>query len=386
MRFGLLLTVLVLCSLASLATATRYRKWNELEGYTFAQYVKDYNKKYDEKSPEWMSRKIVFEARLASIMMFNTMTKGYRKGVNRFTDVSEEERKETAFGRTRSMRHLESQAEEQLFHRQLSDTKVTPQMLQDLPDHVDWRTKSVVTPVKDQGDCGSCWAFSAVSAIESHAAIQTNQLKTLSIEQLVDCVQNPDQCGGKGGCDGADSDLPYEYVQKFGITSEYKYSYSAYFGVESKCSYNKKTKAVEVMISGYKKVAKNDYDALLFTVATIGPVDVTVDATDFEDYESGVFNGCSGEEFVNLNHGVNIVGYGDDPIEGPYWLVRNSWGTTFGENGYIRIKRENDKVCKMDITPEDGNACAGDNEPIKCCGECGILYEGVYPTGVTVVG
>lgn len=168
-------------------------------------------------------------------------------------------------------------------------------MLQDLPDHVDWRTHSVVSPVKDQGHCGSCWAFSAVSTIESHAAIASGDLKTLSTEQLVDCVLNPDQCGGSGGCDGADSDLPYEYVAKYGITSEFKYSYSAYFGNASKCTYNTKTKTIEVSIEGYTKLLKNDYATMLTAVATIGPIDITIDASGFHDYESGVFSGCSQE-------------------------------------------------------------------------------------------
>jgi len=98
-----------------------------------------------------------------------------------------------------------------------------------LPKNVDWRDEGVVTPVKDQGHCGSCWAFSSVATIESHAAISSGSLKTLSTQQLVSCIPNPLVCGGAGGCAGAIPEMAFTYVQLYGITSEYKYSYSSYY-------------------------------------------------------------------------------------------------------------------------------------------------------------
>jgi len=124
----------------------------------------------------------------------------------------------------------------------------------------------------------------------------------------------------------------------------------------------------------------------LKAVATVGPISISVDASSFHDYESGIFTGCDANEHVDIDHAVQLVGYGTDPVHGDYWLVRNSWGTGYGENGYIRVKRESDPTCKTDITPLDGNSCAGYDAPVQTCGQCGILYDSAYPLGVEVVG
>jgi cathepsin L len=97
----------------------------------------------------------------------------------------------------------------------------------------------------------------------------------------------------------------------------------------------------------------------LNAVATLGPIAVSVDASHWHDYETGVFNGCDYKENMDVNHAVVMVGYGTDEQYGDYWLIRNSWGTHFGENGYIRLKREPEAICGTDYTPVDGTACAG---------------------------
>lgn len=171
-----------------------------------------------------------------------------------------------------------------------------------------------------------------------------------------------------------------------GLTSEFKYSYGSYFGDSGDCTFNNKTQTVEVKVGGFNKTISNNYSSMLWAVATIGPIDISIDASGFHDYESGVFTGCSDNEYVDINHGVNIVGYGTDEIEGDYWIVRNSWGTRFGEAGYIRVQRDSVPICKWDVTPLDGNACEGETEPIVACGQCGILQDGTYPVNVTVVG
>jgi len=105
-----------------------------------------------------------------------------------------------------------------------------------LPTNWDWRDQGVITPVKDQGHCGSCWAFASTATIEGHAAISSGSLKTLSTQQLVSCVTNPYTCGGTGGCGGAISELAFTYVQLYGQTSEFKYPYQSYFsGVTGAC-------------------------------------------------------------------------------------------------------------------------------------------------------
>lgn len=121
-------------------------------------------------------------------------------------------------------------------------------------------------------------------------------------------------------------------------------------------------------------------------VATAGPIVISVDASKWHDYESGVFSGCSYSENININHAVVLVGYGTNEVDGDYWIVRNSWGTKYGENGYIRVKRESETKCGTDYTPLQGVACEGFEVPSKVCGQCGILFDSSYPLGVRVVG
>jgi len=132
-----------------------------------------------------------------------------------------------------------------------------------LPAHVDWRDKGIVTPVKDQGHCGSCWAFASAAVIESHAAINSGSLKTLSTQQLVSCIPNPYKCGGAGGCGGSIPELAFSYVQLFGLTSEWKYSYSSYYSGDSGTCKNEELKPTsEVTVDGYVRLPVNSLDAL----------------------------------------------------------------------------------------------------------------------------
>lgn len=138
-------------------------------------------------------------------------------------------------------------------------------------------------------------------------------------------------------------------------------------------------------VEGYMKLPKNSYKHLLKAVATVGPIAISVDASQFSEYESGVFDGCSSQEYVDIDHAVSLVGYGTDENEGDYWLVRNSWGEYYGEKGYIRIKRHSHPACKLDITPLDGSGCVGFSANEEFCGECGILSDSSYPFGARVV-
>jgi len=143
----------------------------------------------------------------------------------------------------------------------------------------------------------------------------------------------------------------------YGITSEYRYSYSSYYGDTGACTYADVLPPAEVKLDGYLKLAENEYEPLLNAVATEGPIVVSVDASKWHLYESGVFNGCSYSDNIDINHAVTLEGYGTDEVNGDYWLIRNSWGTGYGENGYIRLKRESEVQCGIDHTPADGTAC-----------------------------
>ncbi|KAJ1396447.1 Peptidase C1A, papain C-terminal [Sesbania bispinosa] len=216
--------------------------------------------------------------------------------------------------------------------------------LSDIESSLDWRKKGAVNEIKDQGRCGSCWAFSAVAAVEGITQIKSGKLISLSEQQLVDCASND-------GCGGQFVDKAFEYIaQSQGLASEADYQY---MGTDGTCNDGMINPAAQ--IRSYEDVPKQSEEQLLKAVAK-QPVSVTIDASgrEFQYYNGGVFSGECGTE---LNHAVTLIGYGEDS-NGKYWLIRNSWGKDWGEGGYMKMQR--------DIgSPE---------------GLCGITLQASYPT------
>jgi cathepsin L len=237
-----------------------------------------------------------------------------------------------------------------------------------------------VTPVKDQGSCGSCWAFSTTESIESNLYINTGVSKVLSPQDVVSCTPNPDHCGGTGGCNGAIAELGFKWVESNGIATESEWPYHAVTGT---CTNHTMT----AIINGCVKLKENNYTDLLLAVATIGPISVSVDASRWGTYKSGIYSGCDSQPTLDIDHAVQLVGYGTQSGT-DYWIVRNSWGASWGEQGYIRLLRHSDgsdQWCKKDNTASDGSACDGDPQSITVCGECGIWYDNSYPYGARLL-
>jgi cathepsin L len=261
--------------------------------------------------------------------------------------------------------------------------------VQDLPASVDWRDAGVVSPVKNQGHCGSCWAFATTATVESHVALETGLLFDLSPQQLVSCAPNTDECGGHGGCMGSIPELAYDYlIGAGGYAEEWSQPYISYTGeTNGTCPVSLELKAG---ITSYVKLEENNAADVMEALATVGPLAINVDASTWHTYESGVFDGCS-YDAMDLNHVVVLVGYGTDEATGSdYWLVRNSWSPTYGEGGYIRLKRDpvSSTPCGVDTTPTDGTGCVngGDTRPVQYpCGQCGVAFDVSYPTGAFVV-
>ncbi|PNF20196.1 Cathepsin L [Cryptotermes secundus] len=208
-----------------------------------------------------------------------------------------------------------------------------------IPDFVDWREQGAVTPVKDQGQCGSCWSFSATGSLEGQHFRKSGVLVSLSEQNLIDCSGKY----GNEGCNGGLMDNAFQYVRdNRGIDTEVSYPYEA---EDDKCRYNPSASGATDV--GFTDIEEGNEDQLKEAVATIGPVSVAIDASheSFRFYRRGVYYEpeCNS---TALDHGVLVVGYGTDQTTGDdYWLVKNSWGTSWGDEGYVKMARNRDNHC-----------------------------------------
>jgi len=226
-----------------------------------------------------------------------------------------------------------------------------------LPKAWDWRDHKAVTSVKNQGMCGSCWAFSAVAAVEGIWAITTGQLVSLSEEEIVQCNFDDDF-----GCNGGQMQNAFKWIAANGIDKYSAYNYTSGGGVTGSCK-NDKIKEHFASIGGFKDVAANDPHAMKLAVSK-QPVSIAIDAAnqDFMMYTSGVLSSATCG--TSLDHGVLVVGWGQEessdgkPAE-EYWIVKNSWGDSWGEDGYVRMKKLNRK---------------------QSPGECGMYMDASFPT------
>jgi len=343
-------------------------QWHQLEGYTFSKYVQDFHKVYA-SGEEFAQRQAIFEKNLISVIKNNkNVNRSWKEGVNHLTDRTPQEFRRL-LGYKRSG--------EVLVSGQKAPTSILNLNVDQLPTTVDWRTKGVVSAVKDQGQCGSCWTFGSAETVESFFAIATGQLPVLSEQQILDCTPNPNECGGTGGCGGGTPELAYaQIIASGGLSSEWTYPYVSYGGQ----NFNTCRQITPVVqLSSYVVLPSNQYAPVMSAIANMGPLAINVDASAWSSYETGVFDGCN-QTHPDIDHVVQLVGYGTDPNDGDYWIVRNSWSPAWGEAGYIRLKRHSTNTpCGTDLQPQDGTGCKGGPAQVTVCGTCAILYDVSYP-------
>jgi len=301
---------LLVASLVSLAILAAYYSSHEGKTDAFEEWKGKFGVSWAPEEEAY--RRLIFEKNLINIEKHNSdSTQTYKMGVNQFSIFTTEE-----FA-TRFLTPMP------LVGVPKGDDTMEPNV------DVDWTAKGMVSPVKNQGQCGSCWAFSATGVLESFWLSKGTNL-SVSEQQLVDCTRPQ----GNQGCNGGWPYSALTYVKANGITTEAAYPYVA---KDQTC----KVQGGAYKINGY--ISYTGCNGLTNGISN-GPVSVTVDATNWSPYKSGVFSNCGG----SINHAVLLVG-----VVGGNWKIKNSWGTTWGEAGFIRLNQGN------------------------TCGLC--AYAGVYP-------
>jgi len=307
----------------------------------FDDFVVKFAKVYADDA-EKASRFAAFADNFNLIEATNAQELSYKLGINEFADMTPDEFQMTynGFGVRPSAKQLWGDLPYLGRHEYGNSA---------LPASVDWSAKGAVTPVKNQGQCGSCWAFSTTGSLEGAWQIATGKLVSLSEQQLVDCSKS----FGNQGCGGGLMDNGFKYAETAAMCTEKSYPYLAKNGIcrASSCAVG----IPKGGVVGYKDVSHDDMDALMEAVAK-GPVSVAIEADKsvFQLYKSGVLSTTCGS---NLDHGVLVVGYGTDAETGKdFWLVKNSWGASWGAEGYVKLLRGK-----------------------KGAGECGLKSQPSYP-------
>ncbi|XP_046369836.2 cathepsin O-like [Haliotis rufescens] len=289
----------------------------------FTQFIQTYKKTYEENSPEFWHRFEVFKNNLKHYTHLNKAHQNETVvyGVNKFSDLMQEE--------------FEKQYLRGLKSSSLHGDRITVDMAMPslkllktaVPDYVDWRNKSIISAIKDQKSCGACWAFSATETVESMYAKTTGQaVPDLSVQEVIDCSEN-------NGCKGGDTCSALYWMTKYKKTIVYEKDYPLVDKTQVCHLGNSTSPGVRVANYTCQHLTGKEEEMVQMLYA-VGPLTVTVDASTWNNYIGGIIKfHCSN---VN-NHAVQIVGY-DRRGDVPFYIVRNSWGTDFGDNGYLYIK------------------------------------------------
>lgn len=366
---------------------------------SFEEYVRTFKRGYDPSSSEYAMRRDLFEQRAEAVRSHNAKpVRRWTAGLNELTDRTDEELRQLR-GWRRTKRHGGSAGD---VRAHLLEEKAVRAGAPN--ETIDWSglVTTSANSIMDQGACGSCWAVASSTMLQAHYEIHMKGSKTFATQELVNCVSNPDHCGGDGGCKGATVELAMDYVEKHGLQDEAQLPYE---GQDGQCPNADKVAGLADMqklggggkgggasfgFRGWTKLPENKALPLMQALMD-GPVGISVGASSWSNYESGVFDGC--DKDVVIDHAVLLIGYGGSAgpkswlstqANSKWWTIQNSWGNLWGEAGHIRMLRQEtpdleDEHCGVDSDPKLGTACMPYPETTPVCGMCGILYDSVVP-------
>jgi cathepsin L len=363
----------------------------------FQDFITAYGRSYFPGTEEYEDRRKLFEKNIEEVRKHNSKaSRLWNAAINHLSDRTTSEL--SMLRGLRPMRLTEQAAAVAAPHRQGGHSlqQVSSAVV---PEEISWMNLTAVQADTDQAVCGSCWAVATATMLWANSEINGYD-RTYSAQELVDCVPNPHQCGGNGGCGGSTTELALNWVMENSLATSAE---TPYYGLDSTCKkvvdsasllMSKDVDSLAQMIRigfhgpesqfspglslglrGWEKLPENEYEPLVRAVAFTGPVAVSVAADKWYSYDSGIFDNCGVNAVVD--HAVTLIGYGTDSIR-KYWLIKNSWGLSWGEEGNIRLLRHTgDAHCGTDFSPEMGTGCTGGPKSVKVCGMCGILYDSV---------
>lgn len=380
-------TALVLTAAEGVSTRQQMATSHQTSGgihinaaYTFDDFVLDFGRTYEAGSEEYAGRAALFQDSLTQIHEWNSRTgRSWTAGVYPFMDWTAAERMARLHGYRPSVSRR-SAASSPPSALQTDASRTASRLYGGVEDSFE----AQAPPVRNQGICGSCWAVAAAEAVEAQLlkGISPGQV---SVQALLDCVPNPRHCGGSGGCGGANPDQAFDFMRDHGVPLEDDLPYSP--RQTGKCPLDPyPSNWARITLTGWQALPRNQAQPVMQAIVNDGPVVVTVAANDWYPYDSGIFDGCPKDTVPN--HSVLARGYGAEGGK-RYWLLQNSWGSRWGEQGSIRLLRHEDEDgwCGIDSRPQEGFACEDEaNQNVTVCGNCGILSDAVVPQvgGVSV--
>jgi cathepsin L len=387
---------------------------------SFTSFIQKYGRTYAEGSKEYEMRSGIYDRSLQKVQHHNSRQhRLWDATINHLSDRTDAE-----FAELRGLRLVISSRGGGKSAGASGGSRRSGQFLGQvrssvLPANASWDHLEAITRDTDQGGCGSCWAVATSTMLLANAEIKGIK-RSFSAQELVNCVPNPHNCGGAGGCDGATIELAMNWAMAKGLADETDVPYK---GVDDRCrnlglvekhqeldtvagdhygqinsgkrlysdseledmiaegfhGASETSAGLQHGLAGWTRLPENEYEPLIRAVAETGPAAISVAAMSWDMYGEGIFDNCNKDAVID--HAVVLTGFGyDEDLKQKYWTIKNSWGNGWGELGNIRLLREEGKThCGTDRMPKVGTGCDGGPKTVDVCGMCGILYDTVVP-------